>query len=47
MVSKAHNILTKTFSNALDNISDDSDAFFVIYNTLNDFTVVLINDYIS
>jgi len=47
MISKAHNIKEKTYSLILDNISNDADSFFVIYNSLNDYTVVLLNDYNS
>lgn len=45
MISKAHNLKEKEYLNILDNISNDADTFFVIYNSLNDFPVVLIEDY--
>lgn len=45
MISKSHNLLIKDFENKLDNISEDPDAYFVIFNGLNDYTVDLINDY--
>lgn len=45
MMSKSHNLLLKEFQNLIDNITNDPDAFFIIYNNLNDYTMALFLDY--
>lgn len=45
MVSKFHNVLQNGFPNTIDNYATNPDCYFILYNGLNDYTVVLLNDY--